>query len=750
LSIDTGFFHSRPIRHHHASTIPKVTARASVRVFDDPLSRAAIVVLITGVTVLQRFALPFSGGKVSFTLVIGVLAIAVLALRTTAVVVLERLLLYAAMTSITIITLFSKSWFSPPSLLLILVGYVGFVFRLYGTRDDFLGTLMIFRQIMSALAAIGLIQFLIQPVIGVRWMFPFDQLLSENWFLADFNLIIPLYDNASLYKSNGLFFLEPSLFSQFLAIAAIIELLYFHNRIRLVLIVSAMFVSFSGTGLSLLALFGPMAILAKRDWKSLGLGLVGVAVLALFGGYIQVDAFLNRASEFSNPHSSGFARFISPFWILCDYMMQTTGGILFGFGPGSLSQVMHSTGYLAHDPSWFKMMFEYGALGMVAFFIFFLTTLYQRCPDRLLATALLYQFLFLGGYLHAAYINFLILTLVVLHPGRTLHNYFLTRAESSDFLTRADIFWKLMDGKGAMQLMMKKIGIHKPYALTSSLRRLRAKAVAAAPATLPSASAPLHSKPYNYFLTRADHGEFSLTQLDYLVAAGHFRVAADLLPASAADLRGDYLNRYAATLRSYGEEKGDNTALLQAIGICKSALSELARERVPLDWAITQNNLGNALATLGGRESGTAHLEQAVAAYHAALEERTRERVPLAWATTQNNLGNALATLGERESSTARLEQAVAAYHATLLEYTREQVPLDWAMTQNNLGNALATLGGRESGTAHLEQAVAAYHAALEERTRERVPLAWATTQNNLGTALRLLSERESSTARLE
>ena len=63
---------------------------------------------------------------------------------------------------------------------------------------------------------------------------------------------------------------------------------------------------------------------------------------------------------------------------------------------------------------------------------------------------------------------------------------------------------------------------------------------------------------------------------------------------------------------------------------------------MPLDWAMTQNNLGTALATLGERESGTARLEEAVAAYRAALEERTRERVPLDWAQTQNNLGTAL------------------------------------------------------------------------------------------------------------
>ena len=41
-------------------------------------------------------------------------------------------------------------------------------------------------------------------------------------------------------------------------------------------------------------------------------------------------------------------------------------------------------------------------------------------------------------------------------------------------------------------------------------------------------------------------------------------------------------------------------------------------------------------------------LEEAVAAYRDALREYTCERVPLDWAMTQNNLGNALATLGER------------------------------------------------------------------------------------------------------
>jgi hypothetical protein len=40
------------------------------------------------------------------------------------------------------------------------------------------------------------------------------------------------------------------------------------------------------------------------------------------------------------------------------------------------------------------------------------------------------------------------------------------------------------------------------------------------------------------------------------------------------------------------------------------------------------------------------------------VEGYTRERAPLDWAATQNNLGNALWALGARESATARLEEA--------------------------------------------------------------------------------------------
>jgi tetratricopeptide (TPR) repeat protein len=152
----------------------------------------------------------------------------------------------------------------------------------------------------------------------------------------------------------------------------------------------------------------------------------------------------------------------------------------------------------------------------------------------------------------------------------------------------------------------------------------------------------------------------------------------------------------------------------------------IARVRKPLEastgrpgWdaearASAQFALANALLILGEQGGQAERLQEAVALYRAVLEEWTRERVPLDWARTQDNLGLALGALGEREAGTARLEEAVSAYRAALEEMTRERAPLQWARTQNNLGLALATLGKRTGQPYLLKEARDAITAARE------------------------------------
>ena len=93
---------------------------------------------------------------------------------------------------------------------------------------------------------------------------------------------------------------------------------------------------------------------------------------------------------------------------------------------------------------------------------------------------------------------------------------------------------------------------------------------------------------------------------------------------------------------------------------------------MPLDWAQTQYNLGNAVVVLADREGGTGRLEEAVVAYRAALQELTRERVPLQWAMTQENLTRVFSLLAIRVAGEAKrkyLTDALTAVDGALAVY---------------------------------------------------------------------------------
>ena len=170
-----------------------------------------------------------------------------------------------------------------------------------------------------------------------------------------------------------------------------------------------------------------------------------------------------------------------------------------------------------------------------------------------------------------------------------------------------------------------------------------------------------------------------------------FSLDANLLKEDFAKAASDQLLAVAlAAVNPATEQRGKY--LVEILRPVTNRLRHLLRDAAGFSGeqrAQLHHALGLGLWVIGEQSGQSQDLVDAAAAFRAALTEWTRERVPLDWAMTQNNLGIALSSLGERESGTARLEEAVAAYRAALTEWTRERVPLDWAATQNNLGTAL-------------------------------------------------------------
>ena len=94
------------------------------------------------------------------------------------------------------------------------------------------------------------------------------------------------------------------------------------------------------------------------------------------------------------------------------------------------------------------------------------------------------------------------------------------------------------------------------------------------------------------------------------------------------------------------------------------------------------------LVDLSSTLKGAELLAQAVSAYRSALEVRAREQLPQDWAMTQNNLGTALRDQADRTAGPKGAEllaQAVAAFHSCLEIYTAEAFPLDHKRAQEQL-----------------------------------------------------------------
>jgi len=160
------------------------------------------------------------------------------------------------------------------------------------------------------------------------------------------------------------------------------------------------------------------------------------------------------------------------------------------------------------------------------------------------------------------------------------------------------------------------------------------------------------------------------------------------------------------------------------------ALTVYTHENFPVDWAITQNNLGVAYSDRI-KEDKAENIELAIKSSQAALEVRTRENFPVEWATTQNNLGNAYSD-SIKEDKADNIELAIKSYQDALEVYTPENFPVEWAMTQNNLGAAYRDRI-KEDKADNIELAIKCFQAALEVRTRETFPLECLKTAENLG-----------------
>lgn len=399
---------------HRSSFTPRRPYTTSARVASRPATKVRVLsaeTIVAGTFAtclfLQRFAFPFGTLEISVSTPI-VLLLGLWGIHSGALVIHRRRAAYffglcaCAMVATGLhatAPLAIAPRTSVPSLLywLAVTGLVVLRFRVPMDEDRFF---RIFTGIIDVVAVAGIAQFVAQ-FVGLS-LFSFAHLVPSQLLIeSQYNVAIPIFlYGTNAFKSNGFFLVEPSVFSQFMAIAVIVEWLLWRRLSRLVLYLTGLLVSVSGTGWLILCVFLVVLTFASGllgSLRALGLAAACVALLAV-GSYVSPDiigALTGRLGEFTLQGSSGYQRFVTPV-LLVERVLDAAPWTFFtGIGPGASTKLLVPFFYNVDTPT--KIFLEYGIGGFI-FYLLLLLDAKRTATQWLLTGPLLVLLMFAGGY----------------------------------------------------------------------------------------------------------------------------------------------------------------------------------------------------------------------------------------------------------------------------------------------------------------------------------------------------------------
>jgi hypothetical protein len=369
--------------------------------------------------VLQRFALPIGENGVDVVFPVGILLAIIALLQGALKFHLNRVrvfLLFAGWLFIGACAQYAEPnsygvsySLNSVSQFLILTGFCTLSFSIQVDEAIFVRYAT---RILLLVAIAGILQFVVQ-FAGVS-LFTFSGVIPARLlFESNYNVVIPA-GVQSLIKSNGFFLLEPSIFSQTMAMALILEILTTKRMIHLCTFIGALLVSFSGTGL---LIFGSFLLSVSFIQRGRGLKVLLASVLVL--GIIALllsqfvpefaNVFVNRLQEISQVGTSGYLRFITPFKLLHSVFNANEWAWLIGIGAGVAERIDLPFFFGANTPV--KILVEYGIPGLLLYLTLIFTAERTRLQKAIMlpCTVLL---LFTGGYQEFAPVLFPVFLLI--------------------------------------------------------------------------------------------------------------------------------------------------------------------------------------------------------------------------------------------------------------------------------------------------------------------------------------------------
>jgi hypothetical protein len=291
-------------------------------------------------------------------------------------------ILIAAAAAAVFVVRFKPSTTSLTSLLLLFAVYAPFAFRL--RRGYELSKVQAYIEAAFvwgafALSIIAVAQLLAVNLLGLKVLTNVYFVLPEQ--IRGAGTFAFLRETGGIVKANGFFLRESATLSIVTALAVIIE---FSSRARwlvLAVLASGLAASLSGSGLLMIlaALILPTSILRLPLFVLSTVVVAGVLVLTY---QLQIPGFefwFGRISELQTPGTSGYARYVAPIQMVERGFDRGMLETMLGNGAGSYLREVGSLRlpYEINDPTWAKLIFEYGLFGFMTISALFVWRLYS-------------------------------------------------------------------------------------------------------------------------------------------------------------------------------------------------------------------------------------------------------------------------------------------------------------------------------------------------------------------------------------
>src|ERR1700722_746879 len=300
----------------------KIEGELRASTFANRLRFAVLATPLVAATVLSKFAIPPFGAQgidISFLLLLAALLVG--SIGGCIQIEPRRLTLYVMLMGfLGLIQIVQPDVFSVSSMLLLAALHLPYVFSVPDGDDGGDRIIKFFVGIVTVFALCGIAQYSLQFVVNARYLFPIENFFPQSFIVQHFNKQAALGYDSQVYRANGVFLLEPSFFSQVLAVAIVAELCTLARASRLAVFGLALLVSYSGTGMLVLAICLPIYIITRRRWEMLLFGLLALIVVIPLHENLHVDGILSRVGEFGSTQSSAFARFVGGFYLFDQFL----------------------------------------------------------------------------------------------------------------------------------------------------------------------------------------------------------------------------------------------------------------------------------------------------------------------------------------------------------------------------------------------------------------------------------------------